>query len=121
MNNRNEKLAALLHLSHQLGDPQRPLVILGEGNVSVRLDEHSFLIKASGSNLAALRKQDVVECRSDVLLHMLDETGLSDAEVDGQLMNSRVDAKAKKLVGEDPTLAKYSGRIFFETIDHFFS
>ncbi|MEI9960514.1 MAG: hypothetical protein WDM76_05070 [Limisphaerales bacterium] len=51
MSNRTEKLAALLRLSHELGNPQRPLAILGEGNTSVRLDAQSFLVKASGSNL----------------------------------------------------------------------
>jgi rhamnose utilization protein RhaD (predicted bifunctional aldolase and dehydrogenase) len=96
MNNRTEKLTALLHLSHELGNPQHPLAILGEGNTSVRLDAKSFLVKASGSNLAALREQEVVECKTDLLLGMLDETGLSDAEVDNQLMESRVDAKSKK-------------------------
>jgi len=96
MNNRAEKLAALLCLSHELGNPQRPLAILGEGNTSVRLDARSFLVKASGSNLAALRGSDVVECQTGLLLRMLDETGLSDAEVDNRLMESRVDARAKK-------------------------
>jgi rhamnose utilization protein RhaD (predicted bifunctional aldolase and dehydrogenase) len=96
MNDRTEKLTALLRLSHELGNPQHPLAILGEGNTSVRLDDRSFLVKASGSNLAALHESDVVECRADLLLKMLDETGLSDGEVDGQLMKSRVDFKAKK-------------------------
>jgi rhamnose utilization protein RhaD (predicted bifunctional aldolase and dehydrogenase) len=96
MNDRNEKLAALLRLSHELGNSQHPLAILGEGNTSVRLGDKSFLVKASGSNLAALRESDVVECKSDLLLQMLDETGLSDANVDNQLMKSRVGSKAKK-------------------------
>jgi rhamnose utilization protein RhaD (predicted bifunctional aldolase and dehydrogenase) len=96
MNNRSEKLTALLRLSHELGNPQHPLAILGEGNTSVRLDARSFLVKASGSNLAALREQEVVECKTDLLLGMLDETGLSDTEVDNQLMASRVDPKARK-------------------------
>ena len=96
MNDRTEKLTALLRLSHELGNPQHPLAILGEGNTSVRLDDRSFLVKASGSNLAALHESDVVECRADLLLKMLDETGLADGEVDSQLMKSRVDFKAKK-------------------------
>jgi rhamnose utilization protein RhaD (predicted bifunctional aldolase and dehydrogenase) len=96
MNNRSEKLTTLLRLSHELGNPQHPLAILGEGNTSVRLDARSFLVKASGSNLAALREQEVVECKTDLLLGMLDETGLSDTEVDNQLMASRVDPKARK-------------------------
>jgi len=96
MKAQSEKLKALLKLSHDLADPLQPLAILGEGNTSVRLDDQSFLVKASGSRLATLRESDVVKCKTDLLLPLLDETGLSDAEVDGRLMKSRVDAKAKK-------------------------
>ncbi len=96
MKNSKEKLKALLKLSHELANQPQPLAILGEGNTSVRLDERSFLVKASGSNLASLRESDVVGCRADLLLQMLDKTGLSDAEVDGRLMASRLDAKARK-------------------------
>jgi rhamnose utilization protein RhaD (predicted bifunctional aldolase and dehydrogenase) len=96
MNNRTEKLAALLRLSHQLGDPQQPLAILDEGNTSVRLDDKSFLVKASGSNLATLREQDVVECKTDMLLGMLDETELPDVDVDNRLLKSRAGSNAKK-------------------------
>ena len=96
MNDRTKKLTALLKLSHELGEPRHPLAILGEGNTSVRLSEKSFLVKASGSNLATLGKQDVVECKATGLLELLDRTGLSDAEVDGALMKSRTDANAKK-------------------------
>ena len=96
MNDRTKKLTALLKLSHELGDPRQPLAILGEGNTSVRLSEKTFLVKASGSNLATLGKQDVVECKAPGLLELLDRTGLSDAAVDGALMKSRTDATAKK-------------------------
>ena len=96
MNNRTQKLAAMLRLSHELGNPQRPLAILGEGNTSARLDGKTFLVKASGSNLASLRKRDVVECKTDTLLWLLDSTGLLEAEVESVLMKSRVDSKAKK-------------------------
>jgi rhamnose utilization protein RhaD (predicted bifunctional aldolase and dehydrogenase) len=96
MNTRKEKLEALLNLSHDLANPLRPLAILGEGNTSVRLSDRTFLVKASGSCLGSLRKADVVECRANVLLQMLNETGLADAEVDSRLMKSRVDANAKK-------------------------
>ncbi|MDD5262919.1 MAG: class II aldolase/adducin family protein [Methylacidiphilales bacterium] len=96
MNDHSQKLAALLKLSHELGNPQHPLAILGEGNTSVRLDAKSFLVKASGSNLGRLKKTDVVQCKTGPLLALLDSSGLSDAEVDGSLMNSRADSKAKK-------------------------
>ena len=49
MNKRTEKLTALLHLSRELGNPQRPLAILGENNTSARLSDKTFLVKASGS------------------------------------------------------------------------
>jgi rhamnose utilization protein RhaD (predicted bifunctional aldolase and dehydrogenase) len=96
MSNRSEKLAALLKLSHELGDARRPLAILGEGNTSVRLDGKTFLVKASGSNLGMLRAADVVECRMDVLLALLDRKKIGDKEVHAALMKSRVDAHAKK-------------------------
>ena len=93
---RKEKLPALLRLSHELCNPQHPLAILGEGNTSARLDDRTFLVKASGSSLGRLRGQDVVECKAAGLLSLLDRTGLSDAEVDSALMKSRVDTSAKK-------------------------
>jgi rhamnose utilization protein RhaD (predicted bifunctional aldolase and dehydrogenase) len=96
MNPRAEKLAALLKLSHTLGDPRQPLAILGEGNTSVRLSNRTFLIKASGSNLGNLKSSDVVECRADVLLALMDRKQVADTEVNAALMNSRVDARAKK-------------------------
>jgi rhamnose utilization protein RhaD (predicted bifunctional aldolase and dehydrogenase) len=96
MNNRTEKLEALLKLSHDLANPLKSLAILGEGNTSARLSNKTFLVKASGSCLGSLRKDDVVECHAKVLLQMLDEVGLPDAEVDVRLMKSRVDANAKK-------------------------
>ena len=96
MNNRTKKLEALLKLSHGLANPLKPLAILGEGNTSARLSDKTFLVKASGSCLGSLRKEDVVECKGDVLLQMLDESGLADAEVDSRLMKSRLNAKAGK-------------------------
>jgi rhamnose utilization protein RhaD (predicted bifunctional aldolase and dehydrogenase) len=93
---RNQKLKLLLDLSHQLGNPARPLAILGEGNASARLSAETFLVKASGSCLGTLDKSGIVECRSNTLLPLMDKTNLSDAEVDGTLLNSRLDATAKK-------------------------
>jgi rhamnose utilization protein RhaD (predicted bifunctional aldolase and dehydrogenase) len=96
MNTRTDKLAALLRLSHDLGNPQHPLAILAEGNTSTRLGGDSFLVKASGSNLGTLREQDVVECKTAVLLPLLDQSGVSDADTEAALMASRADPNAKK-------------------------
>ena len=96
MNTRTEKLRDLLKLSHDLANPHHPLSILGEGNTSTRLDGKTFLVKASGSSLGTLREQDVVECRFDVILPLLEKGEVSDAEVDATLMISRLDSSAKK-------------------------
>jgi rhamnose utilization protein RhaD (predicted bifunctional aldolase and dehydrogenase) len=96
MNPRSEKLRALLKLSRDLAHPLHPLTILGEGNTSARLGGKTFLVKASGSRLGSLRKSDVVECRADVLLALLDDKAISDIQVDQTLMAARVAAGAKK-------------------------
>jgi rhamnose utilization protein RhaD (predicted bifunctional aldolase and dehydrogenase) len=93
---RREKLKLLLDLSHQLGDPMHPMAILGEGNASARLSDETFLVKASGTSLGTLDKTGLVECRSKTILPMMDKTNLADSEVDGTLLNSRVDPAAKK-------------------------
>ena len=93
---RNEKLKLLLDLSHKLGDPVRQMAILGEGNASAKLSSETFLVKASGCSLPTLDKNGVVECSAKTLLAMFDKTNLTDAEVDGTLLNSRLDDKAKK-------------------------
>lgn len=94
--NAPEKLKSLLKLSHELGRDDRQLSILAEGNTSVKLSAETFLVKASGSNLGTLDESGVVECRTDVLLSLLEQTGLEDKEVDRLLLESRVDPKAKK-------------------------
>lgn len=47
-------LETLLALSHDLGREDRGLAMLGEGNTSARQADGTFLVKASGSNLASL-------------------------------------------------------------------
>lgn len=91
-----DKIEALLNLSHELGREERQLAILGEGNTSTRLDADTFAVKASGSNLATLRTEDVTRCRFESLLPLLEQTGMDDAAVDEALLNARVEAAAKK-------------------------
>jgi rhamnose utilization protein RhaD (predicted bifunctional aldolase and dehydrogenase) len=93
---RGEKLKLLLDLSHQLADPQHPLAILGEGNTSAKLGDETFIVKASGSCLSTLDKTGVVEYRSGTILELLEKNNLTDAEVDGAMLASRVDPTAKK-------------------------
>ena len=58
----NEKIEALLWLSHEIGREDRQLAILGEGNTSVKLSPEQFAVKASGAHLGALKESDVTVC-----------------------------------------------------------
>jgi len=93
---KQKQLQSLLRLSHELGNPRQPLAILGEGNASARLGRDRFLVKASGSRLGILTRHDIVECRADILLALLDRRRVPDAIIDDALMASRVAADAKK-------------------------
>ncbi len=86
----------LLELSHFLGQEERDLAILGEGNTSAKLDDETFLVKASGSCLETLGPDDVVACRFDALLPMLDQDDLTDQKIEDHLLACRVDTQSKK-------------------------
>ena len=89
-------IQSLLTLSHELGGDRLRMAILGEGNTSVRLDDDTFAVKASGSNLATLTAADVTSCAFDRLLPLLDKTAATDVEVDQALLAARLDSSAKK-------------------------
>jgi rhamnose utilization protein RhaD (predicted bifunctional aldolase and dehydrogenase) len=88
--------ATLMALSHELGAEHRQLVILGEGNTSAKLADGTFIVKASGSSLGTLADHEIVECRSDPLLSMLDRHDLSDQQIEDELFASRVVATSRK-------------------------
>ena len=96
MNDRAEKTATLLKLSHDLGREECGLAILGEGNTSRRLDADTFLVKASGSSLAELREDQLVVCRFSALLPLMHVPFVSDSKVEAALLDSRVDPSAPK-------------------------
>lgn len=93
---RDGKTQALLELSHQLGREERGLVILGEGNTSARFTPETFIVKASGTSLATLRAEDVVECRFSQVLAALEQTDLTDADIEEVLLACRVYRAAPK-------------------------
>jgi len=91
-----ESFQELLELSRTLGGERLRMAILGEGNTSVRLDDDTFAVKASGCSLATLTAGDVTVCRFDRLMPLLDDRSAGDAEIDAALFASRVDPGAKK-------------------------
>ena len=86
----------LLSLSHELGREDRGLAILGEGNTSARLSDATFMVKASGFNLASLSAPGLSECRFSDLLGLLDADDAADEAVGRVLLKSRVSASARK-------------------------
>jgi rhamnose utilization protein RhaD (predicted bifunctional aldolase and dehydrogenase) len=91
-----DKLTSLLKLSHDLGREDRGLAMLGEGNTSCRIDEDTFLVKASGSSLADLQGNQLVACKFSVLLPLLKAGAMTDDEVAKALLDSRVDLEQPK-------------------------
>lgn len=88
----SDPLADLLALAHHLGEERRDYAIIGEGNVSARLDAETFLIKASGSSLQTLAAHQVAHVRFAPVLRALEHERLSDVEVHAVLDAARADA-----------------------------
>jgi rhamnose utilization protein RhaD (predicted bifunctional aldolase and dehydrogenase) len=95
MASRPAAVLALLGLSHELGRDGRGLAILGEGNTSTPASPKTFLVKASGSNLGALDRRGLTECRFADLLALLEKNDVSDADVTAALLRSRVDPRSR--------------------------
>jgi rhamnose utilization protein RhaD (predicted bifunctional aldolase and dehydrogenase) len=87
-------LPELLALSHEFGE--KGLVILGEGNTSCRVDEQTFFVKSSGSNLQTLTANQLTLCRFDQLLALMDRDDVSDTDVETCLLESRSHSAAFK-------------------------
>ncbi len=77
------RLAELIELSRSLGTPARDLVILAEGNTSVRTGPGRMLVKASGSSMADADERDFVEVQTEGLVELLDDPTAGDEAVAG--------------------------------------
>jgi rhamnose utilization protein RhaD (predicted bifunctional aldolase and dehydrogenase) len=82
-------LTELVELSRSLGRPERHLAILGEGNTSVRLDDESFLVKASGTSLARANEESFVKMDLERTLALLELRDPTDDELGEALMAAR--------------------------------
>ena len=77
----SDVLEQLIGMSQSLGDPANDYVILGEGNTSVRADEDSFWVKASGTELVRASRDSFVRVRFAPILEAMDGAQLTDTEV----------------------------------------
>jgi rhamnose utilization protein RhaD (predicted bifunctional aldolase and dehydrogenase) len=91
-----DQLAALVQLAREIGREDRRLAILGEGNVSARIDPARFVVKASGACLVTLTEADVTVCDTAKVLALLEQKNLSDEAIEQALLDARIDGKARK-------------------------
>lgn len=77
----SDVLEQLIGMSQSLGDPANDYVILGEGNTSVRADDDSFWVKASGTELVRASRDSFVRVRFAPILEAMDGAQLTDAQV----------------------------------------
>ncbi len=92
----NDKIEALLQLSHELGREDRHLAVLGEGNTSVKLGSDQFAVKASGAHLGGLSADEVTICDSARMLALLERRQMSDDDMVAALMDARVEGQGRK-------------------------
>src|SRR5688572_14339809 len=90
------RIPELIELGHQLGQEHRGLAILGEGNISARLNDTQFAVKASGCALATLSECDVTVCDTARVLAILEQANPTDEWVETELLAARVNPAAKK-------------------------
>ena len=68
-----KSLTDLINMTRALGEPAMDYVIIGEGNTSMRIDDESFYVKASGHQMHGIGEDGFVAVRSAPMLTMLDD------------------------------------------------
>jgi rhamnose utilization protein RhaD (predicted bifunctional aldolase and dehydrogenase) len=91
-----ETLDKLHELAHWLGDPARDLAILAEGNVSAAVlpDKETYWLKASGSSMGTMRRDQFVLMNTERALSILEHETLPDDEIKRLLFAARVDPES---------------------------
>ncbi len=94
MTEKQKILGQLIAMSHNLGQPEKDYVILGEGNTSARIDEAAFWVKASGARMYECGNDSFVEMSFRDVLAMLDGSDFTDEEIRHGLAAARLNPAA---------------------------
>lgn len=86
----SEVLQSLIDLSREVGRPEAGLVILGEGNTSAGVDERTFYVKASGTELGTADEATFVLVEREPILALLERGSASDSDVESVLAKASV-------------------------------
>ena len=97
-------LQTLVEMSRSLGDPQKDLAILGEGNTSALVDHETFMVKASGFRLQDITSDGFVRLRFKECLDMLALEGLTDAGVKAGLQSACCEAGETRMPSVEAVL-----------------
>ncbi len=84
-------LRQLVEMSRSLAAEGREYAILGEGNTSARVDDETFFVKASGTELRTITARGFVEVRAADVLAMLDAGDLADDDIRDRLAAACLD------------------------------
>jgi rhamnose utilization protein RhaD (predicted bifunctional aldolase and dehydrogenase) len=90
--------AELVALTRRLGDPAADLVVLAEGNTSVRLDGDRFAVKASGSRMDLAEAGQFVVGELPELVEVLERGGTDQASLSELLSAGTARASIETLV-----------------------
>lgn len=83
----------LVGLTRALGEPERDLVILAEGNTSQRLPDGRIALKASGSRMRDVTAADFVVAQVDALAALLTSTSATQADLTAALDAGVIDGR----------------------------
>ncbi len=89
-------LEALIAMSRELGRPGNDCIILGEGNTSAGIDDHSFFVKASGTSLTDIDADGFVRVSRQAIRDLLAREALTDDEVRAGLEAAAIDAEGRR-------------------------
>lgn len=92
---KNKILEELVTMSRSIGEPEKDLVILGDGNTSAFISQESFWVKASGAQLNGIDQSGFTEVNTEKALAVLEKTSLSDAELKASFAAARIDPTSK--------------------------
>jgi rhamnose utilization protein RhaD (predicted bifunctional aldolase and dehydrogenase) len=77
---------ALLSLTTLLGEPERDLVVLAEGNTSELLDDGRLVVKASGAALAHAKSEEFVVVDVDEVMAVADDPATTQTDLSDVLV-----------------------------------
>jgi rhamnose utilization protein RhaD (predicted bifunctional aldolase and dehydrogenase) len=77
---------ALLSLTTLLGEPERDLVVLAEGNTSELLDDGRLVVKASGAALAHAKSEEFVVVDVDEVMAVVDDPATTQTDLSDVLV-----------------------------------